>query len=160
MVACPVVPPRVNSNLNNQCRESCLSAGVNLHFLAASLARRAKYQLGPGFSSIASVTLPERSTITSTATLIWPRIVRRAVRGTLGISSWTTEGEASANGGARWSERRETGRGGAGLDSLDFALAAGAAAWGGAGRGVSGLGEAAAGTPTVLEADGGGLGWV
>jgi len=51
-----------------------------------------------GVSSIASVTLPSDRRFTSTATLIWPRIVRRAVRGTLGISSWTTEGEASANG--------------------------------------------------------------
>src|SRR5205807_376540 len=67
-----VVPPRVNSNRNSQPRESDSSAGANLHFLAASLAWRAKYQLGPGFSSSASMTLPEWSTITSTATLMRP----------------------------------------------------------------------------------------
>jgi hypothetical protein len=40
---------------------SSLSDGANLHFLAASFARRAKYELGPGFSSSASMTLPELS---------------------------------------------------------------------------------------------------
>ena len=59
-VACPVVPLRVNSNLNSHCRESCSSAGANFHFLAASFAKRAKYELGPGFSRSASLTLPER----------------------------------------------------------------------------------------------------
>src|SRR2546430_884170 len=70
--ALAAAPPRVNANRNSQPRESDSSAGANLHFLAASLAWRAKYQLGPGFSSSASMTLPEWSTITSTATLMRP----------------------------------------------------------------------------------------
>ena len=95
------------------------------------------------------MTFPEGSTITSTATLIWPRIVARALRGTLGTCSWTTADEASTNGCAARSERRETGRGGAGLDVLDFALAAGAEIPGGADRVVSGFCEAAAAAPGV-----------
>jgi hypothetical protein len=91
-MACPVAPPRVNSNRNSHFRESWLPAGANFHFLAASVARRAKYLLGPGFSRVSLTTLPEPSAVTRTVTLICPRIVSRMWRGTSGISSWSTEG--------------------------------------------------------------------
>jgi hypothetical protein len=46
-----VVPERVNSNRNSHTRGSWVSTGANLHFLAASLARRAKYRLEPEYST-------------------------------------------------------------------------------------------------------------
>jgi hypothetical protein len=88
----------VNSNLNSHFRESWLFVGANFHFLAASVAKRAKYLLAPRFSKAASMTLPEPSTVTRTATLILPWIVLRALRGTSGISSWSTVGESFADG--------------------------------------------------------------
>ena len=44
----------------------------NAHFLAAAVATRAKYWLGPGSSSVSSTTWPEGPTLTRTATLTWP----------------------------------------------------------------------------------------
>ncbi|MGH3185139.1 MAG: hypothetical protein ACRDOE_24980, partial [Streptosporangiaceae bacterium] len=81
-----VVPPRVNSNLSSHTRGRRLSAGANFHFLAAALARRAKYLLEPAVCRVSPTTLPERSTVTRTVTLIWPRIDSRALRGTVGVS--------------------------------------------------------------------------
>src|SRR5258708_4088376 len=75
VAACAVAPPREKSNLNSHFRESWLSAAADFQFLAASVARRAKYLLEPGFSKAAWTTLPELSTVTRTATLICPRIV-------------------------------------------------------------------------------------
>lgn len=121
MVAWPVAPTRVNSNHTRHCRESGVSAGVNFHFLAASVARRAKYLLGPGFSKVSPTTFPDLSTVTRTAILKCPRIVSLALRGTSGISLWSTEDEASAVGCAARSEGRATPVEGAGLDAVtDF----------------------------------------
>lgn len=71
-MACTVVPSRPNSNRNNHSRDPSLSADVNFHFRAASLARRLKYLLGPAFSNLSRTTLPELSTVTRTATLTRP----------------------------------------------------------------------------------------
>jgi CubicO group peptidase (beta-lactamase class C family) len=71
-VACTVTPPRLNSKRNNHTREPRPSAGANFHSPAASLARRAKYLLGPRFSRNSPTTSPEGSTSTRTVTLIWP----------------------------------------------------------------------------------------
>jgi hypothetical protein len=131
VVACAVVPLRVNWNRNSHFREFRLSAGANFHFLAAAVARWAKYLLGPGFSRVSFTTLPELLTLTRTVTLISPRIVSRALRGTAGISSWSTEGDALA-----------------GLGTREPALAAGAGTSGGADTGVRGFREAG----EVLEA--------
>lgn len=51
--------------------------GVNVHSLDASKACLAKYLLGPGETSLASVTLPDGSTSTRTSTLIFPSMVSR-----------------------------------------------------------------------------------
>ena len=100
-----------------------MSAGANFHFLAASVARRAKYLLGPGFSRVSPTTFPDLSTVTRTTILKCPRIVSLALRGTSGISLWSTEGEASA---AAWEGRsggRETPAEGGGLGvATDFAV--------------------------------------
>jgi hypothetical protein len=63
-----------------------LSAGTNFHFAAASLAKRAKYLLEPELTSFSPTTLPERSTVTRTMTLMRPRIESRAWRDTSGIA--------------------------------------------------------------------------
>src|SRR5277367_1200549 len=91
-----------------------LSAGANFHFFAASVERRAKYRLEPRASMFSPTTLPERSTVTRTATLIWPRIDATAPCETAGISSCNTAdlGASGAGigatvfadcGGADWS---------------------------------------------------------
>ena len=71
-MACTVVPSRPNSNLNSHSREPSLSADVNFHFRAAWLARWLKYLLGPAFSNVSRTTLPDRSTVTRTATFTRP----------------------------------------------------------------------------------------
>jgi hypothetical protein len=85
-----VVPSRPNSNTRSHWREPELSA-ANFHFLAASLATRLKYLLGPGRSRLSCTTRPELSTVTRTPTFTRPRIVLRALAGTLGTSSWTAD---------------------------------------------------------------------
>ena len=85
-MACPAAPLRENSNCSSHCRESWLSAGANLHFFAASRLARAKYLLEPRFSTVCPMTFPERSTVTRTATLIWPRMLSRVPRERAGIS--------------------------------------------------------------------------
>ena len=99
-----------------------MSAGANFHFLAASAAKRAKYLLGPGFSRLSPMTFPDLSTVTRTAMLKWPRIVFLALRGTSGISLWSTEGEASAAGCAGRSEGRDAAGEIGGLDAADLAV--------------------------------------
>jgi hypothetical protein len=59
---------------------------VNFHFPAATLAEWAKYLLEPELTSLWPTTLPERSTVTRTTTLMRPRIDSRACRETSGIS--------------------------------------------------------------------------
>ena len=57
------------------------------NFLAASMASRSKYLLGPVRSATAASTEPSWSTITRTHTLMCPRMDRRALVGTSGITS-------------------------------------------------------------------------
>jgi len=130
VVACPVcraseLEPQITTVESLACRWS------KLHFLAPLWHRRAKYQrLAPGFSSIRigdvarAIDDPQ-----APATLIWPaESSRRAVRGTLESSSWTTEGEASRQRGCALSRATRNVGAGARLGLAGLALAAGAAA--------------------------------
>src|SRR2546426_9383471 len=88
-----LVPSRPNSKRNTHSLgkswPSCCG-GVNVHFCAACMARRAKYWLGPKVSNFAPTTFPEGSTDTRTLTLTCPVIVLRALRDTSGTTSWAT----------------------------------------------------------------------
>ena len=83
----PVAPWRVKSNRTSSRREPVVSIGGNVHFLAASIANRSKYRLGPGSSTRAAKTLPSLSTINRTATRTCPRMLSRIRGGMSGISS-------------------------------------------------------------------------
>src|SRR5215469_14740904 len=73
------------------------STGGNVHFLAASMATRSKYLLGPVRSGVAAKTEPSWSTMTRTQTLTCPRMVRRAFFGMSGITSWSDDGELATS---------------------------------------------------------------
>src|SRR5215469_8666964 len=64
----------------------------NVHFFAASSASRWKYLLGPLRLRAAADTAPFASTLTRTATLRCPRMVRAALRGTAGMTSCSASG--------------------------------------------------------------------
>jgi uncharacterized protein YbjT (DUF2867 family) len=78
-----LVPSAENSKYKVQSLEAS-PAGANFHWRAACKARFAKYWLGPGESIVASVTLPEGSTLTWMPTLTVPRIVPMAFCDTSG----------------------------------------------------------------------------
>src|SRR5471032_2328635 len=59
------------------------------------MARRWKYLLGPIRSAVAANTEPSWSTMTRTHTLICPLMVRRALRGTSGITSCGADDEVA-----------------------------------------------------------------
>src|SRR5215468_9023017 len=66
------------------------SGAVNSHCFAALRASFAKYALEPRILNVAAVTFPDGSTCTRTTTLIVPRIVFCALRGTSGRTLRTT----------------------------------------------------------------------
>src|SRR5271156_6523760 len=97
VTAWPVVPSRLKSNRTCITRRDGVSIGGNVHFLAASIARRRKYRLDPVRSRVADDTEPSWSTMTRTDTLICPRMVRWALCEISGITSWSADDDAAAS---------------------------------------------------------------
>jgi hypothetical protein len=102
-----LIPARLKRNWINHSLGAGVpftAGGVNFHFLAASIERRAKYWLGPRVTKLASLTFPELSTFARTVMRKWPLIVLIALGATAGITRLRTRpapGLAlSAGGGA------------------------------------------------------------
>src|SRR6202046_463824 len=144
-------------------------AGANFQSCAALKARSAKYWLGPGAASDASVTLPDSSTRTFTLRRTLPRMVSLAFCVPSGKICWTTRPRTTPvlDGVAGGVADRAGAGGGAGLLATDsFSMGFGASltaggrtvfATGAAGCGVgfaAGFGWTAAGTAGCSAATG------